>query len=145
LSGEINGKQQRFSAEYTMLSILEYLCINSLNKPVTKYHILTQVHQIKQQRPDRISHIMNILENNGFISSTKTYSNSTFYEITERGLEAYSKWVKDFLQFARSATENNNNKKSDRKDDDIDDYSNKNNNNLNLIHRRRITTRLFNK
>lgn len=85
-----------------MLSILEYLCINSLNAPISKYHILTKIPGIKQQRQDRISEILDILEGNGFIESIKT-SESTFYKSTEHGNDAYSKWVKNFLNFVRSS------------------------------------------
>jgi predicted transcriptional regulator len=98
-------KKERFSSEYTMLSILEYMCTYALNIPVTKYHILTRVPEIKQQRPDRITHIMNTLEQNGFIRPVKT-SNSTAYQVTERGLNAYGKWAKDFLDFARQNSGN---------------------------------------
>jgi DNA-binding PadR family transcriptional regulator len=84
-----------------MLSILEYLCINSRRGPLSKYHILTKISVIKQQRHDRISEILNILEENGLIESTKT-SDSTFYEITDKGNKVYHKWVKDFLDFVRS-------------------------------------------
>jgi DNA-binding PadR family transcriptional regulator len=93
-------KKERFSSEYTMLSILEYMSTYALNIPVTKYHILTRVSDIKQQRPYRIAHIMNTLEQNGFIKSIKTV-NSTAYQATEKGLKAYGKWAKDFLDFAR--------------------------------------------
>jgi DNA-binding PadR family transcriptional regulator len=85
-----------------MLSILEYLCINTINTPVTKYHIVTKVPGIKQQRKDRISDIMLTLENQGLINSIKT-SDSTFYNVTDKGVEAYSRWVKNFLNFTRSA------------------------------------------
>jgi predicted transcriptional regulator len=91
----------RFSSEYTMLSILEYLCINSLNGPISKYHVLTKVPGIKRQRQDRVSEIMNVLEENGLIESIKTSSESTFYHVTDKGVNAYSKWVKDFLNFTR--------------------------------------------
>lgn len=83
-----------------MLSILEYLCTNTQRMPVSKYHLVTKVPGIRQQRPDRVNHIMEALERNGFISSTKT-PNANFYQITPRGAEAYSKWIKDFLEFAR--------------------------------------------
>ncbi len=95
--------KKRFSTEYTMLSILEYLCINSLNTPISKYHIINKIPVIRQQRQDRVSSIMGILEANGFIKSIKTSADSTFYQITNKGIEAYSKWVKEFLDFARSA------------------------------------------
>ena len=84
-----------------MLSILEYLCINSQSGPLSKYHILTKIAGIKQQRHDRISEILNTLEENGLIKSTKI-ADSTFYEITNRGNGIYHKWVKDFLDFMRS-------------------------------------------
>ena len=95
--------KKRFSSEYTMLSILEYLYVNTQKFSISKYHIVTKIQGIKQQRPDRISRIMNTLERNGYISSVKT-PNATFYQITEKGKEAYSKWVKDFLDFARFAS-----------------------------------------
>jgi DNA-binding PadR family transcriptional regulator len=85
-----------------MLSILEYLCINSLRTPVSKYHIINKIPGIRQQRQDRVSSIMASLEASGFISSIRTSSNSTFYQITSKGLDVYSKWVKDFLDFVRS-------------------------------------------
>ena len=48
------------------------------------------------QRQDRVSEIMNMLEKNGLIESIKTSSESTFYHITNKGINAYSKWVRDF-------------------------------------------------
>jgi len=42
---------------------------------------------------------------NGYIVAIKT-SKTTAYQITEGGKMAYEKWVKNFLEFARSATEN---------------------------------------
>lgn len=100
--------RKRFSSEFTMLSILEYLCTNTLSVPVSKYHIITKIPSIKQQRPDRVTHTMDALEKNGFIKSTRT-PNATFYQITEKGIEAYFKWVKDFLDFSRFVSESNNN------------------------------------
>jgi DNA-binding PadR family transcriptional regulator len=93
-------RKERYSSEYTMLSILEYMCTAALNIPVTKYHILTRVPEIKQQRPDRVAYIMNTLEQSGFIKPIKI-SNSVCYQATEKGLKAYGKWAKDFLDFAR--------------------------------------------
>ena len=78
-----------------MFSILEYLCINALKAPVSKYHVITKISSIKQQRKDRVSDIMLTLENQGLITSIKT-SDSTFYHVTEKGVEAYSKWIKVF-------------------------------------------------
>jgi predicted transcriptional regulator len=94
--------KKRLSSEYTMFSILEYLCINATRTPVSKYHVITKVPSIKQQRKDRVSDIMLMLENQGLISSIKT-SDSTFYHVTEKGVEAYSRWVKSFLNFTRLA------------------------------------------
>jgi predicted transcriptional regulator len=68
--------------------------------PVSKYHIVTKIPSIKQQRPDRVKNIMDTLERNGFVNPTHT-ANAIFYQITEKGVDAYFKWVKDFLDFAR--------------------------------------------
>jgi DNA-binding PadR family transcriptional regulator len=48
---------------------------------------------------------MEILEQNGYIKSIKASSTVTFYQITEHGIEAYSKWIKDYLTFARTSTD----------------------------------------
>ena len=94
-------RKKRLSPEYTILSILEYLCISSRDTPISKYHIINKLPGIKQQSSDRINDLMEELENNGFIQSIKTPS-STFYKITEKGIEAYHKWIKSFLDFSRS-------------------------------------------
>ena len=44
---------------------------------------------------------MEILEENEYIKSIKMSQSIIFYQITERGIEAYSKWIKDYLNFAR--------------------------------------------
>ena len=97
-------KAKRFSSEYTMLSILEYLCVYSTKTPISKYHIMTKIAAIRQQRPDRISLILNRLEDNGYIKSIVDTSSSTtkLYLVTEKGFDAYLKWVKEFLSFVRS-------------------------------------------
>ena len=95
-------KAKRFSSEYTMLSILEYLCLYSTKTPVSKYHIMTKINAIRQQRPDRITLILNGLEENGYIKSTIDTSNAKLYLITEKGFDAYLKWIKDFLSFVRT-------------------------------------------
>ena len=98
---EILSEKKRLSQEYTLLCILEYLCFNSRNMPISKYHIITKVPGIRHQRPDRISYMMETLENNGFVESIKT-QNATFYKITNKGLDEYSQWIKKFLDFART-------------------------------------------
>jgi DNA-binding PadR family transcriptional regulator len=62
---------------------------------------MTKINEIKQQRPDRISLILNKLEQNGYIKSIET-PNAKFYLVTEKGFNAYLKWIKDFLIFVRS-------------------------------------------
>lgn len=91
-----------------MLSIIEYLCLYSRKTPISKYHIMTKISEIKQQRPDRISLILNKLEQNGYLKSIDT-PNAKFYLITEKGFDAYLKWIKDFLIFVRSIYNENTN------------------------------------
>jgi len=62
---------------------------------------MTKINAIRQQRPDRISFLLNRLEENGYIKSIDN-SNAKFYLITEKGFDAYLKWIKDFLSFVRS-------------------------------------------
>jgi DNA-binding PadR family transcriptional regulator len=90
-----------------MLSILEYLCVYSTKTPISKYHIMTKIAAIRQQRPDRISLILNRLEDNGYIktivdTSSTTNLNTKLYLVTEKGFDSYLKWVKEFLSFVRS-------------------------------------------
>jgi DNA-binding PadR family transcriptional regulator len=87
-----------------MLSILEYLYVNAQKISISKYNITTNTPSIKQQRPDRVNMMMDTLENNGFITVVTTLSKVKFYKITEKGIEAYEKWVKDFLDFARTGS-----------------------------------------
>lgn len=94
-------RKKRLSPEYTILSILEYLCISSKSTLVSKYHIINKLPNIKQQRSDRINDLMEELEKNGLVETIKT-TNSTFYKVTEKGIESYYKWIKSFLDFSRS-------------------------------------------
>jgi len=68
--------------------------IPALNEPKIK------ISEIKQQRPDRISLILNKLEQNGYLESIDT-PNAKFYLITDKGFDAYLKWIKEFLTFVR--------------------------------------------
>lgn len=97
-------RRKRFSSEYTMLSILEYLYVYARSTPVSKYKIVTNASGIRQQRPDRVNNIMEILEQNRFIRSIRASSTVTFYQITDRGVEAYQKWIRDYLNFVRTTT-----------------------------------------
>jgi DNA-binding PadR family transcriptional regulator len=106
----LTTKAKRFSSEYTMLTILEYLCLYSTKTPISKYHIMNKITAIRQQRPDRISMILNKLEDNGYIRSIIDTSNNPtpkLYLVTEKGFEAYLKWIKEFLSFVRSMNEDN--------------------------------------
>jgi predicted transcriptional regulator len=94
-------RKKRLSPEYTILSILEYLCISSKDMPISKYHIIKKLPSIKQQRSDRVNDLMEELDKNGLVETIKT-TNFTFYKITEKGIESYYKWIKSFLDFART-------------------------------------------
>lgn len=94
---------KRFSSEFTMLTILEYLVLNSRSTPLSKYHISTKVEGIKQQRRDRVTNMMDILERKGFVKSIATPS-AIFYQITDSGIRAYMDWVKPFLDFTRETS-----------------------------------------
>ena len=96
------SKRKRLSSEYTMLSILEYLYNNSQQAPVSKFNIIARTPGIKRQRPDRVNLMIDSLQSNDYIMAVKT-SNATFYKITEKGILEYTKWIKNFLEFARAA------------------------------------------
>ncbi len=52
---------------------------------------------------------MNRLEENGYIKLIDT-SSSKAYLVTEKGFEAYLKWIKDFLSFVRAINDNDDEK-----------------------------------
>ena len=93
-------RKRRFSSEYTMLSILEYLYNNSQKTPISKFNIVTHTPGIKRQRPDRVNSMIDSLQGNGYIMAVKVL-NGTYYQITEKGVMEYAKWIKNFLEFAR--------------------------------------------
>lgn len=96
---------KRLSAEYTILAILEYMCIHARDAPVSKYRIM-KIKGLSTQRPDRVSRIIELLEKNGYITSIKTPT-ATYYKVSERGLNIYNKWARDFLEFVRELRELN--------------------------------------
>ena len=61
--------------------------VNSRKTPVSKYNIVTNTPGIRQQRADRVNHMMDSLEKNGYIVSEYTSSNITFYKITQKGID----------------------------------------------------------
>jgi DNA-binding PadR family transcriptional regulator len=63
---------------------------------------MTKINAIRQQRPDRITLVLKGLEENGYIRSTIDTSDVKLYHITEKGFDAYLKWIKDFLSFVRT-------------------------------------------
>lgn len=85
-----------------MLSILEYLYNNNSQRTaISKFNIVTRTPGIKRQRPDRVNLMMDSLQGNGYIIAIKV-SNATFYQITEKGIVEYSRWIKNFLEFVRA-------------------------------------------
>jgi len=96
------SRKKRLSSEFTMLSILEYLYNNSQNTPVSKYNIVNRTPGIKRQRPDRVNLMIDSLLSNEFIMAIRA-SGATAYQITEKGKKEYTKWIKNFLEFARAA------------------------------------------
>ena len=68
---------------------------------VSKFNIVTHTPGIKSQRPDRINLMMESLQSNGFIMVIKI-SNNTYYRITSKGMQEYMKWIRNFLDFART-------------------------------------------
>lgn len=94
------SERERYSYEYTVFTILEYLYEKKQSEPVSKYNIMTRT-RLPTQRPDRVDSILNLLVNRGWISLVKT-EYSSFYKITGDGEKEYNRWIKEFLDFTRS-------------------------------------------
>ena len=45
--------------------------------------------------------MLDLLQRNGFIMAIKI-SNNTYYRITAKGIQEYMKWIRNFLDFART-------------------------------------------
>lgn len=93
-------ERERYSYEFTVFNILEYLVKRKQLGPVSKYHLTTRVH-LPSQRPDRVSSVLNLIVERGWVSVVKT-EHASFYRITEEGEKEYNRWIKDFLDFVRS-------------------------------------------
>lgn len=92
--------RERYSFEYTVFTILEYLLARKGLEPVSKYHLMTRV-RLPSQRPDRVSTVLELLVERGWVTLVKT-EHASFYRITEDGEKEYNRWIRDFLDFARS-------------------------------------------
>jgi hypothetical protein len=68
---------------------------------VSKFNIVTRTPGIESQRPDRINLMLDLLQRNGFIMAIKISSN-TYYRIMAKRNEEYMKWIRNFLDFART-------------------------------------------
>jgi DNA-binding PadR family transcriptional regulator len=92
--------RRRYSYEYTLLRILEYLVLKKASYPISKHHILTRVSSATQ-RQDRITSIMTQLVDRGWVDVLRT-ERASYYRITPEGEAVYARWVKEFLAFART-------------------------------------------
>ena len=82
-----------------MFSILEYIYVT--RQPVSKYHLSNKVPGISTQRPDRVSHLVDMLVKNGYLETMQT-ANVMYYQISQKGKDAYDLWIRQFLDFIRS-------------------------------------------
>jgi DNA-binding PadR family transcriptional regulator len=93
------GDRQSF--EFTILAILEYLVRQEPIGPVTKYHLMNRVPGIPSQRQDRVSAILDLLVQRGWVTA-EAKDNTVAYLITHAGKTEYDKWVKQFLAWVRT-------------------------------------------
>ena len=92
--------KDRQSFEFTVLVILEYFVRHEALGPVSKYHVMNRIPGLPSQRQDRVSSILDLLVQRGWVSAEE--GDSVFaYKITELGKEEYNKWVKEFLSFVK--------------------------------------------
>lgn len=91
----------RWSFEFTVLTLLEYLVTHELTGPVTKYHLMNRVPGLPSQRRDRVSTILDLLVQKGW-ATTETHEDGIVgYMVSQSGKDEYRRWVSQFLAFAR--------------------------------------------
>ncbi len=93
--------KDRQSFEFTVLVILEYFVRREALGPVSKYHLMNRVPGLPSQRQDRVSTILDLLVQRGWVSAEPKGNSALAYKITELGKEEYNKWVKEFLSFVK--------------------------------------------
>ena len=93
------GERQSF--EFTILAILEYLVHQEPAGPVTKYHLMNRVPGLPSQRQDRVSTILELLVQRGWVRA-QSNENAVAYLITPAGKTEYDKWAKQFLAWVRT-------------------------------------------
>jgi DNA-binding PadR family transcriptional regulator len=93
--------KDRQSFEYTVLAILEHFVRHEALGPVTKYHVMNRVPGLATQRQDRVSEILDLLVQRGWVSLEKQESGIAVYKITAEGRVEYDKWIRQFLSFVR--------------------------------------------
>jgi len=95
------GGGDRQSFEFTVLTILEYLVRHEVSGPVSKYHIMNRVPDLPSQRRDRVSAILELLVERGWVFTESKEDGVIGYRISESGKAEYKKWVGQFLSFVR--------------------------------------------
>jgi len=93
------GERQSF--EFTILAILEYLVHQEPAGAVTKYHLMNRIPGLPSQRQDRVSAILDLLVQRGWITA-QSNENTVVYIITPAGKLEYDKWAKQFLAWVRT-------------------------------------------
>ena len=93
----------RWSFEFTVLTLLEYLVTHEIAGSVTKYHLMNRVPGLPSQRRDRVSSILELLVQKGWATIESQEDGVVGYRVSQSGKEEYRKWVSQFLAFARKA------------------------------------------
>jgi len=91
----------RRSFEYTVLVILEYFVRRETLGPITKYHVMNRIPGLPSQRQDRVSAVLDLLVQRGWLSVESRDDGGELYRITEAGKAEYHKWIKEFLAFVK--------------------------------------------
>jgi|SRR5208282_691229 len=95
----IGGDRQSF--EFTSLAILEHFVRHEAFGSVSKYHIMNRVTGLSTQRHDRVSAILELLVERGWISPESKEDGLIGFRTSASGKAEYRKWVSQFLSFVR--------------------------------------------
>ena len=91
-------QSERHPRIFVVYKLLEHLAFHRDNKDndteecrgrCTPYHLSVKIYDLNEQKQDRVQMMLELLRNNGFVTSDIQVSHGTYYSITDVGYAWY--------------------------------------------------------